>query len=183
MQNVNEDKKLKSAIKKFGKPLLTHPLTIYVWIGVQPLQDIDEVNMFKDDNTVIHFKRPLSKYILLYISWILTPLCASVWYDWQLTSLCNAIVQFSVRENLLVVTGNPETKELKDMMPDILKQVGPQQLSALKDFITKMGNIPEGKAGEEDEDDVPALVGNFEDASKKWATANFGVWGGLATAH
>ena len=38
-------------------------------LGVQPLQDIDEVNMFKDDNTVIHFKRPLSKFILLYISY------------------------------------------------------------------------------------------------------------------
>lgn len=77
------------------------------------------------------------------------------------------VVQFSVRENLLVVTGNPETKELKDMLPEIIKQVGPQQLTALKDYISKMGNIPEGKAGEEDEDDVPALVGNFEDASKK----------------
>jgi nascent polypeptide-associated complex subunit beta len=65
------------------------------------------------------------------------------------------------------VTGNPETKELKDMMPDILKQVGPQQLGALKDFITKMGKVTEAKAGEEDEDDVPELVGNFEDASKK----------------
>jgi nascent polypeptide-associated complex subunit beta len=77
------------------------------------------------------------------------------------------IVQFSVRENLLVVTGNPETKELKDMLPDIIKQVGPNQISALKEYLTKMGNIPEGKAGEEDEDDVPELVGNFEDASKK----------------
>ena len=77
------------------------------------------------------------------------------------------VVQFSVRENLLVVTGNPETKELKDMLPDIIKQVGPNQISALKDYLTKMGNIPEGKAGEEDEDDVPELVGNFEDASKK----------------
>ena len=53
------------------------------------------------------------------------------------------------------------------MMPDILKQIGPHQLPALKDFLSKMNNIPEGKAGEEDEDDVPALVGNFEDASKK----------------
>eukprot|EP00351_Strombidinopsis_sp_SopsisLIS2011_P000604 CAMPEP_0116887424 /NCGR_PEP_ID=MMETSP0463-20121206/21903_1 /TAXON_ID=181622 /ORGANISM="Strombidinopsis sp, Strain SopsisLIS2011" /LENGTH=104 /DNA_ID=CAMNT_0004550089 /DNA_START=51 /DNA_END=365 /DNA_ORIENTATION=- len=44
VQNVNEDKKLTSAIKKFG---------------VQPLQDIEEVNMFKDDNTVIHFRKPL----------------------------------------------------------------------------------------------------------------------------
>jgi hypothetical protein len=38
----------------------------------------------------------------------------------------STIVQFSVRENLLVVTGNPDTKELKEMMPEILKQVGPQ---------------------------------------------------------
>ena len=48
---------------------LSLPLRSSVWtiwplnddIGVQPLQDIDEVNMFKDDNTVVHFKRPLSK--------------------------------------------------------------------------------------------------------------------------
>ena len=52
------------------------------------------------------------------------------------------------------------------MMPEILKQVGPQQYSFLKDIMKNMGNIQE-KAGEEDEDDVPELVGNFEDASKK----------------
>jgi len=45
-QEVNEDKKLKSTIKKFG---------------MQALQDIEEVNMFKDDNTVIHLKKPQSK--------------------------------------------------------------------------------------------------------------------------
>merc|ERR1712195_249109 len=78
-QEVNEDKKLKSTIKKFG---------------MQQLQDIDEVNMFKDDHTVIHFKKPQTS--------------------------------FSVRENLLVVTGTPETRGIKEMMPDILKQVGPQ---------------------------------------------------------
>jgi nascent polypeptide-associated complex subunit beta len=59
VQNVNEDKKLKSAIKKFGT--VYHPLISN--LGVQPLLDIDEVNMFKDDNTVIHFKRPLSKIL------------------------------------------------------------------------------------------------------------------------
>jgi nascent polypeptide-associated complex subunit beta len=26
--------------------------------GVQPIPGIDEVNMFKDDNSVLHFKRP-----------------------------------------------------------------------------------------------------------------------------
>ena len=48
-QEVNEDKKLKSTIKKFG---------------MQPLQDIDEVNMFREDNTIMHLKRPTSKYYL-----------------------------------------------------------------------------------------------------------------------
>ena len=56
---------------------------------MQQLQDIDEVNMFKDDHTVIHFRKPQTS--------------------------------FSVRENLLVVSGAPETKSLKEMMPDILK--------------------------------------------------------------
>jgi len=44
---VNEDKKVKATIKKFG---------------MQALQDIDEVNMFKDDNTVIHLKRPQTQF-------------------------------------------------------------------------------------------------------------------------
>ena len=119
-QEVNEDKKLKSTIKKFG---------------MQSLQDIDEVNMFKDDNTVIHLKRPQT--------------------------------QFSVRENLLVVAGSPETKNLKDMMPDILKQVGPQQYSFLKEALGNMGKGGAAAADDDDDDEVPDLVGTFEDAQKK----------------
>ena len=71
VQNVNEDKKLKSAIKKFGK-CLSLCLMTFSRLGVQPLQDIDEVNMFKDDNTVIHFKRPASK--IYHLSANLIPL-------------------------------------------------------------------------------------------------------------
>ena len=69
----------------------------------------------------------------------------------------------------MVVTGNPETKNLKDMMPEILKQVGPQQYSFLKDIIGNMGSVKEAaNKQEEDEDDVPELVGtNFEEASKQ----------------
>ena len=37
---ITDDKKLKTIIKKFG---------------VQPFQGIDEVNMFKDDKTVMNF--------------------------------------------------------------------------------------------------------------------------------
>lgn len=68
-----------------------------------------------------------------------------------------------MRENLLVVTGNPESKQLKDMLPEIIKQVGPQQFQLLKSFMDG-----KGKKADDDEDDVPPLVqGTFEDAAKK----------------
>ena len=51
------------------------------------------------------------------------------------------------------------------MLPDILKQVGPQQYSALRDLV-EAGNKT-GAAGEEDPDDVPPLVdGTFEQTAK-----------------
>jgi len=56
-EELQEDKKFKSTIKKYGK--YTH--LVNQVSGMQPLSDIDEVNMFKDDNTVIHFKRPTCK--------------------------------------------------------------------------------------------------------------------------
>ena len=66
---------------------------------------------------------------------------------------------------MLSVVGTHESKEMKDMLPDILKQVGPQQYGFLKDMIDKSGGIG-GKAAEADEDDVPPLVDNFEAAAK-----------------
>ena len=74
--------------------------------------------------------------------------------------------EFSVRENLLVVAGTPETKELKDMMPDILKQVGPQQYSFLKEALGNMGGKGPSAVADDDADDIPELVGTFEDAQK-----------------
>ena len=103
--------------------------------GVQDLNDIEECNMFKDDNTVTHIRKPK--------------------------------VQFSVRENLLVLTGNPETKNLQDCVGDVIKQVGPQQYEALKNMMGDITKNMTGKPAEDDEDDVPPLVGTFEDASKK----------------
>jgi hypothetical protein len=58
------------------------------------------------------------------------------------------------------------------MMPDILKQVGPQQYQFLK---SQLGNLDGGKAEAEDDDDVPNLVGTFEDAGKKWVS-NQALW-------
>ena len=119
-ENANEDKKLKQ-LKKFN---------------VQSLPDIDEVNFFKDDDTVMNFKRPA--------------------------------VDFSVRDNLLVVSGNPDTKDIETMLPDILKQVGPEQAAKLKDVVRKDDTGKGEQEEDDDDDDIPELVGgNFEDVSKK----------------
>ena len=84
------------------------------------------------------------------------------------------LVQFSVRENLLVVTGTSESKEIKDLLPEILKQVGPQQYGVLQELIAGAGKGKAGAGGEkgageeDDEDDVPPLVdGTFDTAGKK----------------
>ena len=115
--NKNEDKKLTSILKKY-------------WI--QNLPEIEEVNFFKDDDTVIHFVKP--------------------------------DVQFAIKEKLLVVSGPNEVKPIKDLMPGILKQVGPQQFETLKKLAETM---KEAKNEEKKlDDDIPALSGTFEDASK-----------------
>lgn len=105
--------------------------------------------MFKDDNTIVHFRKPHSKL--------------------PRNQLIDFLVQFSVRENLLVVTGSPETKQLGEMLPDIIKQVGPQQYEALKNMMGNLSKDPKAaQADADDEDDVPPLVqGTFEDAAKK----------------
>ena len=47
------------------------------------------------------------------------------------------------------------------MMPEILKQVGPQQYQFLKSQLSL------DKKEAEDDEDVPELIGTFEDAGKK----------------
>ena len=109
----NEDAVLNKKLSKFG---------------LQVLPDIEEVNMFRDDDTVMHFKKPA--------------------------------LQFSIREQLVTISGDCETKNIKDLLPGILNQVGHQQYQALQNIF---GGAAASKAAA-DEDDVPELVGNFDDA-------------------
>jgi hypothetical protein len=48
------------------------------------------------------------------------------------------------------VTGEPETKTIKDLLPDIIQQLGPKQHKLLQDLVS---NVPETSAEE-----VPDLV-------------------------
>ncbi|XP_022918222.1 transcription factor BTF3 homolog 4 [Onthophagus taurus] len=118
---ATDDKKLQSSLKK---------------LGVNTIPGIEEVNMMKDDGTVIHFNNPKA--------------------------------QASLAANTFAITGHGETKQITEMLPGILNQLGSEGINQLKRLATSVGNVGSlGKIVPEDEEDVPDLVENFDEASKE----------------
>ncbi|XP_019741684.1 transcription factor BTF3 [Hippocampus comes] len=118
-----DDKKLQFSLKK---------------LGVNNISGIEEVNMFTNQGTVIHFNNPK--------------------------------VQASLAANTFTVTGHAETKQLTEMLPGILNQLGADSLTSLRRLAEALpkqdGKAPIATVEEEDDDDVPDLVENFDEASK-----------------
>ncbi|OOQ85158.1 hypothetical protein PEBR_27080 [Penicillium brasilianum] len=114
-----DDKKLQTALKK---------------LNVQPIQGIEEVNMFKEDGNVIHFGNPR--------------------------------VHASVPSNTFALYGHGEEKELTELVPGILNQLGPDSLASLRKLAESYQNMQkaQGDKKDDDEDDIPDLVEgeNFE---------------------
>jgi nascent polypeptide-associated complex subunit beta len=119
---ATDDKKLQSSLKK---------------LAVNNIPGIEEVNMIKNDGTVIHFNNPKT--------------------------------QASLTANTFAITGHGETKQIAEMLPGILSQLGQEGLAHLKRLANNVvGNKVLGSVNEE-EDDVPNLVENFEDHASKEA--------------
>ncbi|XP_002734853.1 transcription factor BTF3 homolog 4-like [Saccoglossus kowalevskii] len=126
---TNDDKKLQGSLKK---------------LGVNNIPGIEEVNMIKDDGTVIHFNNPK--------------------------------VQASLAANTFAISGQAETKQLAEMLPGILNQLGADSLSNIRKLAEK---LPVQETAErilhpsddidEDDEDVPDLVENFDAPSKEEA--------------
>merc|ERR1712095_245974 len=102
---------------------------------------IEEVNMIKDDGSVIHLNNPK--------------------------------VQASLAANTFAVTGHAENKQITEMLPGILNQLGAESLTHLKRLASNVGGAGVGGAmeaannmEEEDNDEVPDLVENFDEVSK-----------------
>jgi len=77
-------------------------------------------------------------------------------------------VQASIAANTYVVSGNCETKKVMEMIPNILPQLGPDNLENLKDMANQIQKMTEREnAGGDDDDEVPELVENvnFEDVA------------------
>merc|ERR1712166_1734778 len=121
---TTDDKRLQNTLKR---------------LGVNNIPAIEEVNLFKENGTVIDFNNPK--------------------------------VQASIAANTYVVSGRAENKNLQDLLPGIINQLGPDNLANLKKIAE---NFSQGAAaakqedeGEDSDDDIPDLVENFEDASER----------------
>ncbi|GAA0184004.1 DNA-binding transcription factor [Lithospermum erythrorhizon] len=95
----------------------------------------------------------------------------------------NPKVQASVAANTWVVSGSPQTKNLQDILPQIINQLGPDNLENLKRLAEQFQNQQTGAATgasgigtiqEEDDDDVPELVAGetFEAAAEEGQKAS-----------
>uniref|UniRef100_A0A2I3I0K2 Transcription factor BTF3 n=1 Tax=Nomascus leucogenys TaxID=61853 RepID=A0A2I3I0K2_NOMLE len=106
------------------------------------ISGIEEVNMFTNQGTVIHFNNPK--------------------------------VQASPAVNTFTITGYTETKQLTEMLPRILNQLGAGSLTSLRRLAQALSKqFVGGKAplttGEDDDDEVPDLLENLDEASKNEA--------------
>ncbi|PAV93137.1 hypothetical protein WR25_20505 [Diploscapter pachys] len=79
----------------------------------------------------------------------------------------NPKVQASVPANTFSVTGSAESKQITDMLPGILNQLGPESLTHLK----KLANNVTSQFKQNEDEDVPELIGDFDEASKNEAKA------------
>lgn len=85
-----------------------------------------------------------------------------------LTSEFLFVVRASVPSNTFVVSGTTEIKQVTDLLPDIYYQLGPEGLARLMKIAQSMGIGENATAPPAvDDDEVPELVENFEEAASK----------------
>jgi nascent polypeptide-associated complex subunit beta len=133
-------------------------------MNVQPIQAIEEVNMFKSDGNVIHFAAPKGMRVSSGIDTSMG-VCARRKSD---TNTSGFEVHASVPANTFAIYGNGEDKELTELVPGILNQLGPDSLASLRKLAESYQSMQKEKGDDEkkddDDDDIPELVAgeNFE---------------------
>ncbi|BFZ64212.1 Nascent polypeptide-associated complex subunit beta [Saitoella coloradoensis] len=77
-------------------------------------------------------------------------------------------VHAAVPSNTFAIYGKGEDKELTELVPGILNQLGPDSLASLRKLAEsyQQMNAAAAAAGAEGEDDVPDLVENFDEQVK-----------------
>ncbi|KAI9458638.1 putative transcription factor BTF3a [Lactarius psammicola] len=91
-------------------------------------------------------------------------------------------VHAAVSANTFAIYGAGQVKELTELVPGILNQLGPDSLASLRKLAESYQAIQQGRQGagagapEDDDDDVPDLVENFDvEEQKKESKDNDGL--------
>eukprot|EP00934_Nitzschia_sp_Nitz4_P000780 Nitzschia sp. Nitz4//scaffold174_size87051//6466//6966//NITZ4_005098-RA/size87051-processed-gene-0.84-mRNA-1//-1//CDS//3329538839//780//frame0 len=93
--------------------------------------------------------------------------------DGKVVHFVNPKVQASIAANTYIISGPSETKPLQELLPQIVSQLGMDNLSQLQSIAQQAGvagaaAAPAAATEEDDDDDVPDLVeGNFEEVSEQ----------------
>jgi nascent polypeptide-associated complex subunit beta len=69
-------------------------------------------------------------------------------------------VHSAISSNLFAIYGNAEEKELTELVPGILNQLGPDSLASLRKLAETYKNMEKtmGDKKDEDDDEIPDLV-------------------------
>uniref|UniRef100_A0A3Q1G7Y1 Transcription factor BTF3 n=1 Tax=Acanthochromis polyacanthus TaxID=80966 RepID=A0A3Q1G7Y1_9TELE len=81
----------------------------------------------------------------------------------------NPKVQASLSANTFAITGHAETKQLTEMLPGILSQLGADSLSSLRKLAEQFPRQCESKRSPRQRQGLRDLVENFDEASKNEA--------------
>ncbi|KAF9420386.1 hypothetical protein BGZ94_009142 [Podila epigama] len=76
-------------------------------------------------------------------------------------------VHAGASSNTYAIYGRGEEKELTELVPGILNQLGPDSLASLRKLAESYKNTAAGQAALAEDDEVPDLVESFEEASIK----------------
>ncbi|KAK3282893.1 nascent polypeptide-associated complex beta subunit [Cymbomonas tetramitiformis] len=90
----------------------------------------------------------------------------NIFKDETVIHFTNPKVQASIAANTYVVSGPSQTKKLQELLPGIINQLGPDNLANLKKIAQQYQGRTAEDAADDDDEDVPDLVDNFEEASK-----------------
>jgi nascent polypeptide-associated complex subunit beta len=73
-------------------------------------------------------------------------------------------VHAAVPHNTFAIYGNGEDKELTELVPGILNQLGPDSLASLRKLAESYQNMQKTEKGDDDDGEIPDLVEgeNFE---------------------
>lgn len=109
--------------------------------------------MFKSDGNVIHFAAPKGSSSHT-ASWRCPDAGMLTWLR---------PVHAAVPANTFAIYGNGEEKELTELVPGILNQLGPDSLASLRKLAESYQSMQKGDKGDDD-DEIPDLVEgeNFE---------------------